>query len=86
MKWKEEGIVSRKQLVGYLNSLAGQLLARNLTVDEQQVVVPDTELRYTLKYKEEGPVGTLSLKVEWGEEPEAEEAEEEGPEQEGDEN
>ncbi|MBE3576168.1 MAG: amphi-Trp domain-containing protein [Limnochordales bacterium] len=80
MKWKEESIVTRKELASYLNTLASRIASRALTVQEQQVVIPDVELRYTLKYKEEGPVGTLTVKVEWGEEeeePEEEEQEEE---------
>ncbi|HHV55993.1 MAG TPA: amphi-Trp domain-containing protein [Firmicutes bacterium] len=77
MKWKEEGIGSRKELVGYLNALAGKLLTGALAVEDQHVPVPESDLRYTLKYKEEGTAGTLSLKVEWGEEPEEDELEEE---------
>jgi len=83
VKWKEEGVATRKELVSYINGVAGRLATRALSIEDQPVVVPDAELHYTLKYKEEGTAGTLTLKVEWGEEPEEEEPEEEKEEEEG---
>ncbi len=66
MKWTDEYVGSRNDLIQYLKSLVAQIQNNTLSVQAESVTVPtDTELSYKVKYDEDEEEGQLSVKVTW---------------------
>lgn len=65
MKWQEEGYGSRQQAADTLSDLVRRLAEGSLTVEGQEVRVPEDGLEYKIKYSDDQAEGELSFKVTW---------------------
>ncbi|NPV70324.1 MAG: amphi-Trp domain-containing protein [Firmicutes bacterium] len=71
MKWTDEYVGSKSDLIQYLKAFVGQVNSNTLSVQAQPVSVPDgTEITFKVKYNEDEEEGQLSIKVSWSKVPE----------------
>ncbi len=71
MKWVDEYVGTRADLVQYLKGFVGHLNSNTVSVQSQPVTVPDgAELSYKVKYDEDEEEGQISIKVSWSKTPE----------------
>ncbi len=78
MKYKEGYIGSKRECLGFLSEMFTKLLKGQLTVEDQEVRIPDDrELDYKIKYEDDEVEGQLAIKVSWDYVEEFEEEEEE---------
>lgn len=65
MKWQEEGFGSRQETADALKELAGRIATGSLTVEGQEVQVPEDGLEYKVKYSDDETEGEVSFKLTW---------------------
>jgi len=66
VKWADEFVGTKGDLVQFMKSLVGQIQNNTLSIQAQGVSIPaDRDLVYKVKYSEDEEEGEVSIKITW---------------------